>query len=67
MTRTIDYAKCPQCNKIFKPGFENYWMSSAFGEYSFNNTNHICEECGCNFNMKIKKQVVFNTSINKSK
>ena len=63
MTRTIDYAKCPQCGKKFEMGFNNYWMSSAFGEYSFDYTNHTCEECGCNFKMTVKKQTVFNTKI----
>jgi len=38
-------------------------MSSAFGEYSFDYTNHTCEECGCNFKMTVKKQTVFNTKI----
>jgi hypothetical protein len=33
MARTIDYAKCPQCGTIYKMGFNNYWMSAAFGEY----------------------------------
>jgi len=63
MTRTIDYAKCPQCGKKFEMGFNNYWMSNAFGEYSFDHTSHICEQCGCNFNMTVKKQVVFNTKV----
>ena len=63
MTRTIDYAKCPKCGKKFEMGFNNYWMSSAFGEYSFNHTNHICEDCGTKFNMTVKKQIVFNAKI----
>jgi hypothetical protein len=63
MSRTIDYAKCPQCGKEYKQGFENYWMTSAFGEYSFNWTDHVCEKCGCKFKMTVKKQVVFNTSV----
>lgn len=63
MPRTIDYAKCPKCGKRFEPGFSNYWMAFAFGEYSFDNTDHTYEQCGCRFNMSIKKQVVFNTKI----
>jgi transcription elongation factor Elf1 len=65
MARSIDYAKCPQCGKKFEMGFNNYWMSSAFGEYSFNQTNHKCEQCGCDFNMTVKKQIVFNTKMNR--
>ena len=63
MTRTIDFAKCPKCGKKFEMGFNDYWMSGAFGEYSFNHTNHICEDCGTKFNMTVKKQTVFNTKI----
>lgn len=67
MPKTINYAKCPKCGKKFEMGFNNSWMQSAFGEYSFNQTNHTCEQCGCNFNMKIEKQIVFKTKENKSK
>jgi len=63
MTRTIDYAKCPKCGKKFEMGFNNYWMSSAFGEYSFGHTSHTCEDCGTKFNMTVKKQIVFNAKI----
>ena len=65
MSRTIDYAKCPKCGKEFKMGFGNHWMNDAFGQYSFDRTSHICDGCGCNFEMKIKRQVVFNTTIKK--
>lgn len=63
MPRTIDYAKCPKCGKRFELGFSNSWMSSAFGEYSFNRTSHVCENCGCKFEMTVKKQIVFNTKV----
>jgi len=63
MTRTIDYAKCPKCGKKFEMGFNNCWMASAFGEYSFNHTGHTCEDCGIKFDMTVKKQIVFNTKI----
>ena len=63
MTRTIDYAKCPKCGKKFEMGFTNYWMSSGLGEYSFDHPSPACEDCGCNFNMTVKKQTVFNTKV----
>ena len=65
MTRTINFAKCPQCGKKFEMGFNNSWMQSVFGEYSLDQVNRICEQCGCNFNMTVKKQIVFNTKVNK--
>jgi len=65
LSRTIDFAKCPKCGKKFEMGFNNYWISSLFGEYAPKQMNHICEDCGCNFNMTVKKQIVFNTKINK--
>ena len=55
MPRTIDFAKCPSCGKKFEPRFKNYWMSSTFGEYSFDYTTYICEDCGTKFNMTVKK------------
>ena len=63
MTRTIDYAKCPECGKKFEIRIKNYWISSAFGQYSFDHTSYTCEDCGTKFDMTVKKQVVFNTKV----
>jgi len=66
MPRTLNKVICPKCKKVWEHSLvDNKWLPSPFGEYASETTNHICENCGCNFKTTVKMCIYYNTKINR--